>query len=180
MRTPRTMALAATLSIAASAAVTDLPPAFAAHADVSHSIARDSDGPSAETILAALRNCESGGDYTADNHDGFYGAYQFLVETWQALGYPGYPNQAPPRAQDEAVVRLQARSGWDQWPACSQTLGLTSLALPPLPPLPKAPAEPRIAVVPLVSVAVNENDPAPPADEHPRPRRFRDLVAEFG
>jgi len=177
------MALAATISIAAGAAVTDLPPAFAAHPDVSSSVSRASadDGPSAETILAALRNCEAGGDYTSDNHDGFYGAYQFMVETWQALGYPGYPNQAPPRTQDEAVVRLQARSGWDQWPACSLQLGLASLTMPPLPPPTTVPAEARIAVVPLTRVAVIEGDPAPPpAEEHPRPRRFRDLVAEFG
>ncbi len=181
MRTHRTMALAASLSLAAGTAVTYLPTSVSAHADVSPSLAGDTgDGPSAEAILAALRNCESGGNYTADNHDGFFGAYQFMEETWHALGYPGYPNQAPPRTQDEAVVRLQAISGWGQWPACSVALGLSSLTMPPLGPPPMAT---RIAVVPLTSVAVSETDPPPPPpppEEHPRPRRFRDLVAEFG
>ncbi len=185
MRTHRTMALAATLSIAAGAAVTDLPSVVSAHADVSPNIfqlSADGDRPSAEAILAALRLCESGGDYSSDNHDGFFGAYQFMVGTWQSLGYEGYPNQASPRTQDEAVVRLQAQSGWSQWPACSAQLGLTSLTLPPLAPLPGAKgSEPRIAVVPLVSVAVLETDPPQaPAAEPPRPRRFQDLVAEFG
>ncbi|MDQ6797989.1 MAG: transglycosylase family protein [Actinomycetota bacterium] len=182
MRTHRTMALAATLSIAAGAAVTDLPSAVPAHADVSYStpkLSANDDGPSAEAILAALRQCESGGDYSSDNHDGFFGAYQFMVGTWRSLGYEGYPNEASPRTQDEAVVRLQAQSGWDQWPACSVKLGLTSLTLPPLAPAKEA--EPRIAVVPLTTVAVLETDPPPPpADEPPRPRHFQDLVAEFG
>jgi len=177
------MALAATLSIAAGAAVTEMPSAIPAQADVSYSSPRmsaGSNGPSAEAILAALRQCESGGDYTSDNHDGFFGAYQFMVETWQALGYEGFPNQASPRTQDEAVVRLQARSGWAQWPACSEQLGLTSLTMPPLRPLPPPPT-PTIAVVPLTVVAVLETDPPPPPpDGAPRPRRFRDLVAEFG
>ncbi len=180
MRTHRTMALAATLSIAAGAAVTDLPSAVPAHADISYSSARlsaDSASGSAETILAALRACESSGDYGSDNHDGYYGAYQFDVDTWQSLGYEGYANQASPAAQDEAVERIYSRSGWAPWPACSVKLGLASIALPKLPPPPEA----KIAVVPLTVIAVLETDPAPPPpDDPPRPRRFRDLVAEFG
>jgi hypothetical protein len=75
-------------------------------------------------VWAALRQCESGGNYAENTGNGYYGAYQFSQATWSSLGYPGRPDQAPPAMQDEAAQRLQARSGWGQWPACSAALGL--------------------------------------------------------
>ena len=75
-------------------------------------------------VWAALRKCESGGRYDISTGNGFYGAYQFMLSTWRGLGYPGYPHEAPPAMQDEAAQKLQARSGWGQWPACSRRLGL--------------------------------------------------------
>jgi len=75
-------------------------------------------------VWAELRQCESGGDYSIDTGNGYYGAYQFSAGTWHGLGYPGLPNQAAPAVQDQAAQRLQARSGWGQWPACSRKLGL--------------------------------------------------------
>lgn len=75
-------------------------------------------------VWARLRQCESGGRYNINTGNGFYGAYQFLPGTWRGLGYPGMPHQAPPEMQDEAARKLQARSGWGQWPACTRRLGL--------------------------------------------------------
>jgi hypothetical protein len=76
-------------------------------------------------VWAALRQCESGGNYAENTGNGYYGAYQFSQATWSGLGYPGRPDLAPPATQDQAAQRLQARSGWGQWPACSAALGLT-------------------------------------------------------
>jgi len=73
---------------------------------------------------AALRLCESGGNYAEDTGNGYYGAYQFSEATWSGLGYPGRPDQASPALQDQAAQRLQALAGWGQWPACSAALGL--------------------------------------------------------
>lgn len=75
-------------------------------------------------VWAALRQCESGGDYATDTGNGYYGAYQFSLQTWHGLGYPGLPSDASPAVQDAAASRLEARSGWGQWPACSRRLGL--------------------------------------------------------
>jgi hypothetical protein len=75
-------------------------------------------------VWAKLRQCESGGRYDINTGNGFYGAYQFMLSTWNGLGYPGYPHQASPQMQDEAAQKLQARSGWGQWPACTRRLGL--------------------------------------------------------
>jgi hypothetical protein len=79
--------------------------------------------PSA-AVWAALRRCESGGDYGADTGNGYYGAYQFSLPTWHWLGYSGFPDQASPSAQDAAAVRLEALRGWSQWPTCARALGL--------------------------------------------------------
>lgn len=75
--------------------------------------------------FAEIRQCESGDNYSADTGNGYYGAYQISAATWQGLGYSGLPNQAPPAVQDEAARRLQAQSGWGQWPTCAAMLGLT-------------------------------------------------------
>lgn len=80
--------------------------------------------PTAGGVWAELRNCESGGNYSADTGNGFYGAYQFTQQTWTDLGMPGTPNQAPPAMQDAAAQKLQAAAGWGQWPACAAALGL--------------------------------------------------------
>jgi hypothetical protein len=74
-------------------------------------------------VWAKLRRCESGGRYDINTRNGFYGAYQFHPGTWRGLGYPGLPHQAPPEVQDEAARKLQARSGWGQWPVCSRRIG---------------------------------------------------------
>jgi hypothetical protein len=77
----------------------------------------------ADELWAKLRHCEAGGDYTRNSGNGYYGAYQFSAGTWHGLGYPGLPHQAPPQVQDEAARKLQRRSGWGQWPACSRRVG---------------------------------------------------------
>ena len=77
----------------------------------------------AGAVWARLRACESGGRYDINTGNGFYGAYQFHPRTWRNLGYPGLPHQAAPAMQDEAARKLQARSGWGQWPVCSRRIG---------------------------------------------------------
>ena len=74
-------------------------------------------------VWTRLRSCESGGRYTTNTGNGFFGAYQFHPRTWRNLGFPGLPHQAPPEMQDDAARKLQARSGWGQWPACSRRIG---------------------------------------------------------
>lgn len=79
---------------------------------------------SLDVALAKLRQCESGGRYNLNTGNGYYGAYQFALSTWRRIGYTGYPHQAEAAVQDEAARKLQAVSGWGQWPACSRKIGL--------------------------------------------------------
>ncbi len=73
---------------------------------------------------SALANCESGGNYSENSGNGYYGAYQFSQQTWNSLGYSGNPADASPAEQDAAAQALQASGGWSQWPSCSSQLGL--------------------------------------------------------
>ena len=75
-------------------------------------------------VWAALRQCESGGNYQDNTGNGFYGAYQFTQQTWNGVGMSGSPASASPAQQDAAAQKLQAQSGWGPWPACSAKLGL--------------------------------------------------------
>lgn len=75
--------------------------------------------------LARLRSCE--GSYTSNTGNGYYGAYQYDLQTWG--GYKGYANAslAPPAVQDEKVwITYQAR-GWQPWPSCSKKMGLQDI-----------------------------------------------------
>jgi hypothetical protein len=68
----------------------------------------------------ATAQCESGGDYTAVNAAGYYGAYQFDQSTWDAYAPEGYqgvnPAEAPPAVQDQAYAAAAAAG--DHWPNC--------------------------------------------------------------
>lgn len=77
-----------------------------------------------EDDFARLRQCESGGNYSTNTGNGFYGAYQFDVRTWRGQGYSGLPSDAAPSTQDAAARRLQSQRGWEPWPSCSRHLGL--------------------------------------------------------
>ncbi|HVU74043.1 MAG TPA: transglycosylase family protein [Mycobacteriales bacterium] len=71
--------------------------------------------------LQALRMCESGGRYSINTGNGYYGAYQFLPSTWHSLGYKGMPNHASNAVQDAAAARLHDRRGsWADWGTCGR------------------------------------------------------------
>ena len=82
------------------------------------------DAPPTAENLEALRWCESTNDYTADTGNGYYGAYKFSLQTWEWLGYCGWPSESAPEVQDQAALDLYAYSNWDSWPSCSRWLGL--------------------------------------------------------
>jgi hypothetical protein len=68
--------------------------------------------------LARTRACESGGNYATNTGNGFYGAYQFTLESWHAVGGRGLPNDAEPLEQDYRAVRLLHVQGTGAWPVC--------------------------------------------------------------
>lgn len=120
---------AGVLSASSAAAAGDLVPAAASSPTVLAGSTSLSGG-TLSSDLSALRQCESSGNYATDTGNGFYGAYQFNLATWQSLGYAGYPSQAAPATQDAAAAALEQQRGWEPWPACSAVLGLTAVSVP--------------------------------------------------
>jgi len=68
--------------------------------------------------LASVRWCESRNTYTINTGNGFFGAYQFTLPSWFAVGGRGMPHLAPPVEQDYRAVRLLWVQGRGAWPVC--------------------------------------------------------------
>ncbi len=81
-------------------------------------------GAGDDGVWAQLAQCESGGNPATNTGNGFYGMYQFTLETWQSLGGTGYPHEADAATQTAMAKKLQAQAGWGQWPGCADKLGL--------------------------------------------------------
>lgn len=81
------------------------------------------DGPTGNDVWMALARCEAaaGQDSASGRYHGFF---QFSLATWQSVGESGDPHTYSYEHQRAAAQRLQARSGWGQWPRCSLRLGL--------------------------------------------------------
>jgi hypothetical protein len=70
--------------------------------------------------LRSTRYCESGssGLYRTNTGNGFYGAYQFTMRSWFAVGGRGMPHRASKLEQDYRAVRLLHLQGRGAWPVC--------------------------------------------------------------
>lgn len=76
--------------------------------------------PTASPTMQAIAQCESGGNPATDTGNGFYGKYQFTLQTWQAVGGSGNPAQASEAEQDRRAAALYAQTGPSPWPVCGR------------------------------------------------------------
>jgi len=75
----------------------------------------------------ALAQCESGGNWSTNTGNGYYGGLQFSASSWAGAGgtrYAPLPHQATPAEQIATAEVLRSSGGWGHWPACSSKLGL--------------------------------------------------------
>jgi Transglycosylase-like domain len=79
--------------------------------------------PNSYATWDALAECESGGNWSINTGNGYYGGLQFSLASWQAVGGTGYPHEASRETQIAMGQRLYASSGWGAWPACTSQLG---------------------------------------------------------
>lgn len=76
------------------------------------------------SVWDRLAQCESGGNWSINTGNGFYGGLQFTTQSWQAVGGSGLPSNASRSEQIARAQTLQSIQGWGAWPACSAKLGL--------------------------------------------------------
>ena len=70
---------------------------------------------------SAIAACESGGNWSANTGNGFYGGLQFTQQTWLAYGggqYAASANLASPAEQIAVAQRVLAAQGIGAWPVC--------------------------------------------------------------
>lgn len=70
-----------------------------------------------------IAQCESGGNWSMNSGNGYYGGLQFSLASWRDVGGSGYPHEHSKSEQIHRGKILQARYGWDQWPVCARELG---------------------------------------------------------
>jgi resuscitation-promoting factor RpfA len=84
-----------------------------------------------ESAWDRLASCESGGDWSTNTGNGYYGGIQFNATTWHRYGGSGMPHQASKAQQIAVAERTLAAQGWGAWPACSRKMGLHGYAAEP-------------------------------------------------
>lgn len=98
---------------------TDPAPAPAASAP-----APVSSSASVSGVWACIAQHESGGNPAENTGNGFYGAYQFTLSSWQAAGGVGLPQDQSLAYQTQIAQRLQQIQGWGAWPVTSRICGV--------------------------------------------------------
>jgi len=76
------------------------------------------------SVWDKLAQCESGGDWSINTGNGYYGGLQFSASSWAAVGGSGLPHQHSREEQIKRGELLQAQQGWGAWPSCAAKLGL--------------------------------------------------------
>jgi hypothetical protein len=67
---------------------------------------------------SGVANCESGGNWSINTGNGYYGGLQFSLSSWRAVGGSGYPHQASAYEQAVRGEKLKAIQGLGAWPHC--------------------------------------------------------------
>lgn len=71
---------------------------------------------------AGLAQCESSGNPSTNTGNGFYGLYQFDLQTWYSVGGKGLPSNASAAEQTKRAQILYNQRGSQPWPVCGARL----------------------------------------------------------
>ncbi|MFB6889174.1 transglycosylase family protein [Kitasatospora sp. NPDC056327] len=122
----------------------------------------------------SVAQCESGGNWSINTGNGFYGGLQFTSSTWKAYGgnaFAPQANQASKAQQISVAEKVLASQGPGAWPVCSKKAGLTKGGAPAAvdtstdakPAAPKPQAQPQ-------QEAPKQEAPKPAAPKHAAPK----------
>ena len=80
----------------------------------------------AEPNWDAIAQCESGGNWSADTGNGYYGGLQFNPATWAANGGVGSPATASREEQIQVARNVLQTQGIGAWPVCGGPVGMAA------------------------------------------------------
>ena len=112
-RTSRLLARIGTAAIVVTAPLAFVAPALA--------------GPARQDPWDAVAQCESGGNWSANTGNGYFGGLQFTRGTWHSFGgkaFAGTADQATRSEQIAVAEKVLRAQGWRAWPTCSKKVGL--------------------------------------------------------
>jgi Transglycosylase-like domain len=112
-RTSRLLAHIGTAAIAIMAPLAFVAPALA--------------GPARQDPWDQVAQCESGGNWSANTGNGYFGGLQFTRGTWHSFGggaFAGTADQATRSEQIAVAEKVLRAQGWRAWPSCSRRVGL--------------------------------------------------------
>lgn len=69
----------------------------------------------------AVAQCESGGNWSINTGNGYYGGLQFTLSTWRANGGVGMPQNASRAEQIRVAENVLRTQGPGAWPVCSRS-----------------------------------------------------------
>jgi hypothetical protein len=102
-------------------------PAAASAFAAEHAAAQAAPAEPAQGVWDDLAECESGGNWSINTGNGYYGGLQFLGSTWRAYGGGEFAERADLATRAEQITvaeRIRDDVGFGAWPACSRRLGL--------------------------------------------------------
>ncbi|TNC28132.1 LysM peptidoglycan-binding domain-containing protein [Amycolatopsis alkalitolerans] len=76
----------------------------------------------------AIAQCESGGNWSTNTGNGYYGGLQFTQSTWKAYGGTGSPQGASREQQIAVAERVLQGQGIGAWPVCGKKGGSSSVS----------------------------------------------------
>jgi len=79
----------------------------------------------AEHNWDGVAQCESGGNWSINTGNGYYGGLQFSPSTWDAFGGSAYAPRADLAAKSQQIAvaeRVLAEQGPGAWPTCGANL----------------------------------------------------------
>lgn len=121
------------------------------------------------TTWDRVAECESGGMWSADLGNGYYGGLQFSQDTWSAYGGTAYAARADlaSRSQQIAVAeKVLDDKGPQAWPSCAVISGLAlDGTLPGVDPGGEPSAEPSGTATPSESPSSDASDKADKGDK---------------
>jgi hypothetical protein len=82
--------------------------------------------PGSDSVIAPwipVAMCESGGNWSINTGNGYYGGLQFDLSTWRSVGGQGYPHQASAHEQASRAEILRSQRGLSPWPVCGRYYG---------------------------------------------------------
>ncbi|WP_083410599.1 transglycosylase family protein [Mycolicibacterium rutilum] len=66
----------------------------------------------------AVAACESGGNWSINTGNGYYGGLQFTMGTWRSNGGSGSPHNASREEQIRVAENVLQSQGIGAWPTC--------------------------------------------------------------